>query len=62
MTMEHFKDDFDWGFKAKKSLRIIIVGAGIAGLTAGIGTHIHRLLAWSLLTGFQASSALGIMW
>ena len=60
--MEHFKDDFDWGFKAKKSLRIIIVGAGIAGLTAGIGTHIHRLLAWSLLTGFQASSTLGIMW
>lgn len=62
MIMEHFKDDFAWNFKAKKSLRIIIVGAGIAGLTAGIGTHIHRSLVWSLLTGFQASSALGMMW
>ena len=36
--MEFFKDDFKWPFKAKKSFRIIIVGAGIAGLTAGIGT------------------------
>ena len=43
MIMEHFKDDFDWGFKANKSLRIIIVGAGIAGLAAGIGTRISLL-------------------
>lgn len=35
--MEHFKDDLEWSGKGNISLRIIIVGAGIAGLTAGIG-------------------------
>ena len=39
MIMEYFNDDFDWGFKANKSITIIIVGAGIAGLAASIGTH-----------------------
>ena len=43
MIMEHFHDDFNWDFKAKKSFSIIIVGAGIAGLAASIGTRIHRL-------------------
>lgn len=42
--MEYFKDDFKLEFKAKKPLRIIIVGAGIAGLTAGIGMCIHLAL------------------
>ncbi|KAL2044757.1 hypothetical protein N7G274_002532 [Stereocaulon virgatum] len=35
--MEHFIDDLNWDFKSKNSLRVIIVGAGIAGLAAGIG-------------------------
>ena len=43
MIMEYFTDDFQWDFKANKSVRIIIVGAGIAGLAACIGTRIHRL-------------------
>ena len=43
-------DDLSWGFKTKQSFRVIIVGAGIAGLAAGIGTLIYRLLVWSLLT------------
>ena len=61
MTMEYYNDDFDWGFKAKQSISIIIVGAGIAGLAASIGTPIHRLVARPLLIAFKASSALGIM-
>ena len=44
--MEYFKDDFNWDFKAKKSFRVIIVGAGIAGLAAGIGTLIPRSSLW----------------
>ena len=44
MIMEYFNDDFNWGFKAKKSISIIIVGAGIAGLAASIGTPTHRLI------------------
>ena len=40
MIMEHFKDDFNWGFNANRSFRVIIVGAGIAGLAAGIGSPI----------------------
>ncbi|KAI9810901.1 MAG: hypothetical protein M1827_005760 [Pycnora praestabilis] len=35
--MEYFQDDMEWNPKAEKPLRIIIVGAGIAGLVAGIG-------------------------
>ncbi|KAF2084975.1 FAD/NAD(P)-binding domain-containing protein [Saccharata proteae CBS 121410] len=34
--MEYFKDNLDWNPKAETPLRIIIVGAGIAGLTTGI--------------------------
>lgn len=62
MIMEHFKDDLNWDFMAKKSFRVIIVGAGIAGLAAGIGTLTYRLLVWSLLIDFQASGAPGMMW
>ena len=36
-NMEYFKDDLKWEFKARKTFRVIIVGAGIAGLAAGIG-------------------------
>lgn len=39
--MDYFKDDLKWDSKAKSPLRIIIVGAGIAGLTAGIGVWTH---------------------
>lgn len=35
--METFRDDLNWDFKAAKPLKIIIVGAGIAGLVAAIG-------------------------
>ena len=35
--MEYYKDDFHWNPKAKVPLRIVIVGAGIAGLVAAIG-------------------------
>ena len=38
--MEYYEDDLKWDFKAKKSFRVIIVGAGIAGLTAGISMWI----------------------
>ena len=37
IVMECYQDDFKWNFKAKKSLRVIIVGAGIAGLATAIG-------------------------
>lgn len=52
--MEYFKDDLKWDFKANKSFRVIIVGSGIAGLAAGIGTPNHRSLAWMLLINSQA--------
>lgn len=39
--MEYFKDDLKWKFEAKRSLRVIIVGAGIAGLAAGIGESLQ---------------------
>ncbi|MCJ1484234.1 hypothetical protein MMC06_004402 [Schaereria dolodes] len=35
--MEHIKHDLEWNLKAETPLRIIIVGAGIAGLVAAIG-------------------------
>ncbi|KAK3175309.1 hypothetical protein OEA41_002556 [Lepraria neglecta] len=35
--MEYFKDDLKWDFKAKKAFRVIVVGAGVAGLAAGKG-------------------------
>ena len=37
--MEHIKHDLEWNLKAETPLRIIIVGAGIAGLVAAIGKH-----------------------
>ena len=61
MIMEFFNDDSKWGFKAQKSVRVIIIGAGIAGLAASIGTRTHPLIARPLLIAFKASSALGIM-
>ena len=36
-NMEYFNDDLKWEFKARKTFRVIIVGAGIAGLVASIG-------------------------
>ena len=59
--MEYFKNDFNREFKAKKSIRIIIIGAGIAGLAASIGTPIHRLNVRPLLIALKASSALDTM-
>jgi len=35
--MNTFKDDLDWSFKAVQPLKVIIVGAGIAGLASAIG-------------------------
>ncbi|OCK86981.1 FAD/NAD(P)-binding domain-containing protein [Cenococcum geophilum 1.58] len=35
--MEFFQDDLNWNAKAKRRFRIIIVGAGIGGLSAAIG-------------------------
>jgi salicylate hydroxylase len=35
--METYKDNLNWSFETKKSFRVIIVGAGIAGLTSAIG-------------------------
>jgi hypothetical protein len=35
--MEFFQDDLGWNAKAKRRFRIIIVGAGIGGLSAAIG-------------------------
>ena len=43
--MEYFKDDLKWNPKAETPLRVIIVGAGVAGLAAGIGI-IEALPAW----------------
>ena len=60
--MEHFKDDLQWDFKAHKSFRVIIVGAGIAGLTAGIGRHVHFSLLWQILIECQVLGTLGMMW
>ena len=60
--MEYFKDDLKWDFKANKSFRVIIVGSGIAGLAAGIGTPNRRSLAWMLLIDSQGSSVPGMMW
>lgn len=37
--MENFQDDFSWSFTAKKPLRVIIVGAGIAGLSVALGLN-----------------------
>lgn len=35
--MESFQDDFNWSFKAKHPFKVIVVGAGIAGLTVALG-------------------------
>ncbi|MCJ1319937.1 hypothetical protein MMC15_005273 [Xylographa vitiligo] len=35
--MDYFKDDLKWDRKAKQSLRILVVGAGIGGLAVAIG-------------------------
>lgn len=35
--MDTFQDNFDWSFKAKHPFKVIVVGAGIAGLTAALG-------------------------
>jgi salicylate hydroxylase len=35
--MDTFQDDFNWNFTAKKPLKAIIVGAGIAGLSLALG-------------------------
>jgi hypothetical protein len=41
MDKFQYKNKTTWLKKAEKSLRIIIVGAGIGGLTAAIGEHFH---------------------
>ncbi|KAJ5134734.1 salicylate hydroxylase [Penicillium atrosanguineum] len=35
--MDTFQDDFDWSFKAKHPFKVIVVGAGIAGLAVALG-------------------------
>ncbi|RAH64856.1 FAD/NAD(P)-binding domain-containing protein [Aspergillus aculeatinus CBS 121060] len=35
--MNSFQDNFSWSFKAKHPLKVIVVGAGIAGLTVALG-------------------------
>ncbi|KAI9678747.1 MAG: hypothetical protein M1817_005804 [Caeruleum heppii] len=35
--MEFFQDDFHWTSQAREPLHFVVVGAGIGGLTAGIG-------------------------
>ena len=37
--MEYFRDDFQWDPETSSPLKIIIVGAGIAGLAAAIGQY-----------------------
>ena len=59
MIMEYLKDDFNWGFKAKKSISVIIVGAGIAGLAASIGTRISSLNPKVLANRFQGLKRAG---
>jgi salicylate hydroxylase len=34
--MDTFRDDWQWSFNAIQPLKVIVVGAGIAGLTAAI--------------------------
>ena len=36
-TMDCYQDDFVWDLKPRKALRVIVVGAGISGLTTAIG-------------------------
>ena len=41
--MEYYQDDWDnSSHKPEKSLKVIIVGAGIAGLATGIGTFTQK--------------------
>jgi len=35
--MDTYQDDFQWSFKAKRPLKVIVVGAGIAGLSVALG-------------------------
>ena len=44
--MECYQDDFIWSFKLPKSLRVIVVGAGIAGLATALGKYDHFLTKW----------------
>lgn len=47
--MEYYRDNWAGAPKPEKKLRILVVGAGIAGLTAAIGSHVDvaSLLQWS---------------
>lgn len=49
------KDEIKWDYKAKKPFRVIIVGAGVAGLAAGIGVLTPASPWWPLLIDSQAS-------
>lgn len=45
---KYHNDDFEWDCKAKVPLKVLIVGAGVAGLTAGIGSwKIHLCVSLS---------------
>lgn len=35
--MDTYQDDFKWSFEAKRPLKVIVVGAGIAGLSVALG-------------------------
>ena len=38
-AMERFEDDLLWDFPPRRTFRVIIVGAGIAGLAAACGLY-----------------------
>jgi 2-polyprenyl-6-methoxyphenol hydroxylase-like FAD-dependent oxidoreductase len=44
--MDGIRDDFRWEPKITKPLKVIVVGAGMAGLTAAIGEKRRPLLRW----------------
>ena len=55
-AMDCFKDDLGWDFRSKKSFRVIIIGAGIAGLSAAIGMIDPCVISMNLLNDLKGSS------
>jgi len=61
--MEYYKDNWDNdAHKPEKSLKVVIVGAGVAGLSVGIGENAHPTdgVGYRRLIQFQDSSVLVI--
>ncbi len=40
MERSDYKDDLEWVGKTSKPIHVIIVGAGVAGLSLAIGKHL----------------------